>query len=192
MSVRVSRKLALDLAATGLLLIAAGLLVHDRLLPALAERARVDPGETLGDGFAFRDLVSGDTLRLVDDAASLVVVFRSTCPVCEETAPDWASLARLGADRVFAVGLDRDTTAIAWVEERLDGRFRAVTPIEPGRFLDRLRIEAVPTTLLFEGRTLTFARIGPLQPDDHARIRRAFPGPAARTRAPVPRLQPGR
>lgn len=168
------RSFVLDAATAALVLIAAVVVVHDRVLPALAERARLDPGERIGDALEFRGLATGDTVGLDVDAPSLIVVFRSTCPVCEETAPEWAALARLGADRVFAVGLDADTIATAWVESRIAGVVEAVKPLYPDRFLDRLRIRAVPTTLLFEGKRLALARVGPLQSDDHARIRRAF------------------
>lgn len=172
---RFSRHLVLDAATAGLVLVAGLAFVHDRILPALAERGRLDPGETADEPFRFRHLASGDSLGLADGKPSLVVVFKSTCPVCEETAPAWAALARLAPDRVFAVGLEPDEPAAAWVNEKLP-TVRAVRPLEPAAFLDRLRIRAVPTTLLFEGRRLSLARIGPLLPEDLARIRRALEG----------------
>lgn len=167
------RRFLLDAATAGLVAIALLTLVQDRLLPAFAERERLDPGDSVDRELRFRGLTSGDTVALSEHEPSLVVVFKSTCPVCEETAPDWAALGRLGADRVFAVGLEAEHSAAAWAQRKLAG-VEAVVPVDPGRFIDRLRIRAVPTTLLFEGRRLELARIGPLQPEDRARIRRAF------------------
>lgn len=186
MKLRMSRKIALDVATAGLVGIALVTLVHDRLVPALAERARIDPGDSLADDLVFRPLGGGDDVGIEAGESALVVVFRSSCPVCEETAPDWAALASAAPGRVLAVGLEADTAAAAWVARRLAG-VRAVVPADPARFLDRLRIRAVPTTLLFEDRRLALARIGPLQPQDLARIRRAFAGSAtevARSRQP--------
>ncbi|MGD8496276.1 MAG: hypothetical protein PVF05_08795 [Gemmatimonadales bacterium] len=185
MAVRFSRRLVLDVATASLVIMAGLALVHDRLLPALAERQRLDPGETVGEPFRFRQLASGDSLGLADGEPSLVVVFKSTCPVCEETAPAWAALARLAPDRVFAIGLEADEPAAAWVREKLPTA-RAVRPLEPASFIDLLRIRAVPTTLLFEGRRLSLARIGPLPPEDLARIRRALQGTRATELAAVP------
>lgn len=167
------RTTVLDLCTAGLVLVALTVLARDRVLPALADRARMDPGETASTEFRFRRLATGDTMGLDSVRPSLLVVFRSTCPVCEQTAPDWRALARLAPDRTFAIGLDADSVAAAWAKRRVPG-VAAVAPVEPTVFLDRLRIRAVPTTLLFEGRRLSLARVGPLRPEDHARIRRAF------------------
>lgn len=174
MAIRFSRSSVLDAATVILVAAASVLLVHDRVVPALAERARLDPGDR-ADGLQFRGLASGDTVGLVDDAPSLVVVFRSTCTICDETAPDWATLGRLAPGRLFPVGLEPEGTAADWADRKLAG-VEPVVPIDPDWFIDRLRIRAVPTTLLFEGRRLALARIGPLHPDDRARIRRAFEG----------------
>ena len=173
MNDRIVRRALLDVATAGLVVVALAAVVHDRVLPAIAERARIDPGDRLRDDLRFRPVGTGDTLSVTEDETSLVVVFRSTCPVCEETAPDWAALTRIAGHRVFAVGLEADSTAAAWVSSRVPG-VHAVVPLDPSRFLDRLRIRAVPTTLLFEGRRLALARVGPLQSQDRERIRRAF------------------
>jgi len=190
-ALRFTHSLLLDAATAGLVLVAGATLVHDRLLPALAERNRLDPGEQMVDELRFRRLGVGDTVGLADHEPSLVVVFKSTCPVCEETAPSWAALTRLAPRRVFPVGLEADSAAAAWVIEKLD-RVEAVRPLRPAAFLDRLRIRAVPTTLLFEGRKLALARIGPLPPEDIARIRGAFLGSRAAEPARYLSPQPGR
>lgn len=179
-----SRRFILDAATAGLVLVAVAMLVRDRLVPAIAERGRIDPGEIVEPPLRFQTLDRADTLGVPDGAPSLVVVFRSSCPVCEETAPDWEALARSLPGRVYAVGLEADTAAAAWVAARLAG-VRTVVPLEAGDFLDRLRIRAVPTTLLFEGRRLTLSRIGPLLPEDHARIDRALRAGRASWPAPA-------
>jgi thiol-disulfide isomerase/thioredoxin len=170
--IRISRNSLLDAATLALVTVAAVTLAHDRVLPALADRARLDPGDR-AESLLFRGVASGDTVGLVDGAPSLVVVFKSTCPVCEETAPDWAGLARLAPGRLFAVGLESEPAAADWAGRQLAG-VEPVVPVDPSWFIDRLRIRAVPTTLLFEGRRLALSRIGPLQPGDLSRIRRAF------------------
>ena len=186
MGIRISRSSMLDAATLALVAAAVGTLAHDRVLPALADRARLDPGDS-AENLRFRGIVSGDTVGLVDDAPSLVVVFRSTCPVCEETAPDWATLARLAPGRLFPVGLESEAAAADWTDRKLAG-VEPVVPLDPAWFIDRLRIRAVPTTLLFEGRRLALSRIGPLQPGDRAHIRRAFEGAPTEkiVRAPDP------
>lgn len=172
MGIRISRSSVLDAATVALVAVAGVTLVHDRVLPALADRARLDPGD-LAESLQFRGITSGDTVGLRDDAPSLVVVFRSTCPVCEETAPDWAALARLAPGRLFPVGLESEPAAAEWTGRKLAG-VEPVVPLDPAGFVDRLRIRAVPTTLLFEGRRLALSRIGPLQLEDRDVIRRAF------------------
>jgi thiol-disulfide isomerase/thioredoxin len=175
MTLRISRRVVLDAATAGLLIVAGLMLVHDRLMPALAERGRLDPGEHVDGDLRFRLVNTGDTVGLADHVPTLVVVFKSSCPVCEETAPSWAALARLAPNRVFPVGLESDDTAAAWVAQKL-APVEAVRPLATAAFIDRLRIRAVPTTLLFVGRKLVLARIGPLPPDDVARIRGALSG----------------
>lgn len=187
MGIRISRSTALDAATLVLVAVAVVTLAHDRVLPALADRARLDPGDR-AESLLFRDLASGDTVGLVEDLPSLVVVFQSTCPVCEETAPDWVELHRLASRRLFAVGLEAAASAADWAERQLPG-VELVVPLDPEWFTDRLRIRAVPTTLLFEGHRLVLSRVGPLQPDDHARIHRAFRGVGKSTTVFAPRLQ---
>ena len=188
MGIRISRSSMLDAATLALVAVAGVTLVHDRVLPALADRARLDPGDR-AESLQFRGIASGDTVGLVDDAPSLVVVFRSTCPVCEETAPDWAALARMAPGRLFPVGLESEPAAADWTDRKLAG-VEPVVPLDPTSFIDRLRIRAVPTTVLFEGRRLVLSRIGPLQPDDRALIRRALQ--ARTTELVVRALHPSR
>lgn len=174
MGTRITRGSVLDAATIALVVVAGAMLVHDRVLPALADRARLDPGDR-AETLRFREIASGDTVGLEDDAPSLVVVFRSTCPICEETAPDWAELARLAPGRLFPVGLEAESAAADWTGRKLSG-VEPVVPLDPAWFVDRLRIHAVPTTMLFDGRRLVLSRVGPLQLDDRARIHRAFQG----------------
>lgn len=171
----ISRSTLLDVATTGLVLVALVALVRDRVLPALEERARLDPGDRAGEIGWFRAIGDGDTMRIHEDGGTLLLVFRSTCPVCESSAPTWAGLARAAPERVLPVGLESDSSAGSWVAEHLPG-LDAVAPLDPTAFVDRLRIRAVPTTLLFEDGRLILSRIGPLQEDDQARIDRALRG----------------
>jgi len=171
-AIRLSRGALMDAATALLVLVAAGFVVNDRVVPALAERARIDPGDRV-EGLRLRGLASGDTVELTGDAPSLVVVFRSTCPACEATAPDWAALGRIAPGRLLAVGLEAEQVVEEWVRRELAG-VEPMIPIDPARFVDRLRIRAVPTTLLFDRGRLALARVGPLQPEDRTRIRRAF------------------
>ena len=173
MTRRRARTLVLDIATLGLVVVAAGTLVHDRLLPALAERDRLDPGDRVTSSLEFRPLGGGPAVDVAAAEPTLVVVFRSSCPICEETAPDWKELARLAPGRVLAVGLESDSAASAWVADHVPG-VRPVVPRDPAGFLDRLRIRAVPFTLLFENGRLAMARVGPLTPADRDRIRDAF------------------
>ena len=185
-----SRRFILDAATAGLVLVAGATVVRDRVLPAVAERGRVDPGDTVEPPLRLRTLGRGDTIDVPDGGPALVVVFRSSCPVCEDSAPDWAALARLLPDRVYAIGLEADTAAAAWVAANVPG-VRAAAPVKAAEFLDRLRIRAVPTTMLFEGRRLGLSRIGPLLPEDRARIDRALR--AGRAVGPAPaHLTPSR
>lgn len=179
----ISRSFILDAATVGLVVVAIATLARDRVMPAFAERGRIDAGEILDPPLRFRTLERADTLAFPGPASSLLVVFRSSCPVCEETAPDWATVARTRPERVYAVGLEADSAAAAWVTANVAG-IRTVVPLEVDEFLDRLRIRAVPTTMLFEGRRLTLSRIGPLLPDDLARIDRALR--AGRAARPAP------
>lgn len=172
---KISRSTLLDLATAGLVLAALGTLVQDRVLPALDERGRLDPGDRVGDTVRLRAIGQGDTVSVREEGTALLLVFRSTCPVCEETAPEWARLAAVAPDRVLAVGLESDSSAASWVAGRLPA-LRAVAPLDPADFVDRLRIRAVPTTVLVEDGRLVLSRIGSLRTDDRARIRRALRG----------------
>lgn len=172
---RISRSTLLDLATAGLVAVAAATLVHDRVLPLLEERGRLDPGDRAGEAARLRAVGTGDTVSIREDGPALLLVFRSTCPVCEETSPTWARLAATAPDRVYPIGLESDSAAAAWVADRLPD-LEAVAPLDPARFVDRLRIRAIPTTLLFEDGRMVFSRIGPLQADDRDRIRSALRG----------------
>ncbi|MDX1577053.1 MAG: hypothetical protein R3266_01155 [Gemmatimonadota bacterium] len=173
----ISRSALLDVATAGLVVAALATLVRDRVLPALEERARLDPGDRAGEIAWFRTIGGGDTVRIREEGGTLLLVFRSTCAVCESSAPTWAGLALAAPERVFPIGLEDDASATAWVAERLPvPGLAAAAPLDPAAFVDRLRIRAVPTTLLFEDGRLVLSRIGPLQADDKARIDRVLRG----------------
>ncbi|MGI9038430.1 MAG: TlpA family protein disulfide reductase [Gemmatimonadota bacterium] len=168
------RKEAVLNALTALVAVAAAfMLVNDRVLPALAERTNVSEGESVGDPLLLRGMDGADTIRIGADDTAVLVLFQSTCPVCERTAPDWAGLAAAAPGRLFAIGLEADADALEWRERELSG-VRLVSPFDRSAFLERFRIRAVPTTLLFVRGRLLMHRIGPLLPEDLARIGRAL------------------
>jgi thiol-disulfide isomerase/thioredoxin len=154
---------------------AAFMLVNDRVVPALAERAQVEEGESVGDPVLLRDFDTGDTVRIGPSDAAVLVLFQSTCPVCERTAPDWTELAAAAPGRLYAIGLEADSAALQWQQRQLPG-VRLVSPFDRSAFLERFRVRAVPTTLLLVRGRLSLHRIGPLLAEDIARIGRALGG----------------
>jgi hypothetical protein len=158
-------------------------LVNDRVRPMLAERARLDPGDAIEDPVLVRRIVPHDTVNLVGAEPKLLVVFQSTCDVCERVSPSWQDLAAANHTRPMALGLDADSVSIDWLSKHLPAA-EAVAAVDLSGLLDRFRIRAVPTTILLAEGRLQLSRLGPLRSDDIVRINRAFSGsPAA---APIP------
>lgn len=175
---RISRDALLNVATVTIALAAGTVFVNDRVRPAIAERARLDPGESLGEPLLLRKISTGDTISLGGSAPTLVIVFQSTCNVCERLAPVWQSVAQSVGARLLALGLESDSAAVVWLRRQVP-MADPVAALELSKFLDRFRIRAVPTTLLLAEGQLQLIRIGPLQSDDLIRIDQAFA--AART-----------
>lgn len=170
---RVSRDALLNVATVTIALAAATVFVNDRVRPAIAERARLDPGESLGEPLLLRRISTGDTLALSAEDPTLVLVFQSTCNVCERLAPVWQTVAQSVGARPLALGLESDSAAVAWLKEKVPAA-EPVAALDLSIILDRFRIRAVPTTLLLAEGRLQLARIGPLQSDDLIKIDQAF------------------
>lgn len=159
--------------ATALLLVvAAALLVRDRVLPAWRALQVTEVGEQVPGKLSLAALASGDTLTLDRLAPSLLLFFQSTCPACTRNLPAWRRLLaeRPEGLRPVAVGLERTETALAYAREELPGSL-AVRPVDRSRTLRLLDVEAVPTTQLVgaDGRLL-WSRSGVLTAEDVARL----------------------
>lgn len=156
-----------------LLVVAAGLLVRDRLLPAWRAHQVVAVGETAPDDLALVSLASRDTFRLDGLRPSLLLFFQSTCPACGRNLPAWHRLIRErpAGVRTVAVGLEAAGPALDYVREELP-RALGTRPAESGRTTRILGVEAVPTTLVLgaDGRVL-WRRSGVL---DDGEVRRAL------------------
>lgn len=139
----------LDLGTALMALSAVALVAEDRLLPAWRESRVVEPGERVPAELAVRALAAGDTLALAAAAPTLLLFYRSDCPACARALPAWRRLVDRGGGRLraLAVGLEEETAALAWVRAELP-RALGVRPVEPTRFLDRLGVRRVPTTVL--------------------------------------------
>lgn len=173
MSFRISRDALLNLLTGAIALIAVTVVVQDRVRPMLAERARLDPGDAVGTPVLLRRIARSDTVGVVGADPALLVVFQSTCDVCERVSPAWQDLAASAGFRPMALGLEADSVALAWLSEKLPAA-EAVAAIDLSAFLDRFRIRAVPTTILLADGHVQLNRLGPLQADDITRIERAF------------------
>lgn len=179
--------------ATALLLVAAaGLLVHDRLLPAWRARQVVEVGERVPEDLGLLTLAARDTLRLGRMRPSLILLFQSTCPACTRNLPAWRRLVeeRPAGVRSLAVGLEAEDDALRYVREELP-RALATRPLDTGRMTRILGVEAVPTTLIVAGDgRLTWRRTGVLGEADLQRAldraREAHPSDRS-AGAPVPR-----
>lgn len=97
------RKEAVLNALTALVAVAAAfMLVNDRVLPALAERANVGEGESVGDPLLLRGIDGADTIRIGSDDAAVLVLFQSPVPsanVPPPIGPDWLPRRRVACSR---------------------------------------------------------------------------------------------
>ncbi len=144
-----SRESLLNLVTVLALLLAVGLVIRDRILPALEERRVVDPGEAVPMGLRLQDMTTGDTVELASLAPVTSLAFLASCPSCERSAPAWReALQAPGGDasRFIAIAIREEPGTLGWLQRELPGT-RAFRPINAERFLERLRIEVVPTVL---------------------------------------------
>jgi hypothetical protein len=157
---------------------ALALLARERLVPWLAERSIVDPGDPVGAELALLDAASGRAIALGPDSARLVFVFRSTCEACERASPGWTRLAETSGVAAIAVGLEPAERAWRYARSRLPAA-RPAVPADPERFTRQLRIRTIPTTLVIDrlGR-LVERRVGPLEDRDVDRLGRLLARPS--------------
>jgi len=170
---RLSRDVLLNVVTVAIALAAVSAFVNDRVRPAIAEHARLDPGESLRRSHLLRSLTQADTLTLDGEDPALLIVFQSTCDVCERVAPVWRRISQSAGVRLLAMGLESDSSAVKWLAEQVPIA-EPVAVIDLSTFLDRFRIRAVPTTLLVADGRLQLIRTGLLQSDDLIRIDQIF------------------
>lgn len=166
---RSERALDIVIGLTAVLALSFG--VRERLVPWILERSVVDPGEAVGEAPVLIDAGTGDSLPLAGEAAHLLLVFRSTCPTCEQALPAWNRLARSSRWRTTAIGLETAGAAAAYASERIPAA-RVAVPRDPDRFTRRFRISVVPTTLVIDrGGRLVARHAGPPEEADLEALR---------------------
>ena len=87
MSRRRRLELALNVAVGLMTVLALYFLVRERVAPWIAERSVVDPGEALQQSPSLVDAETGDSILFRAGEATLLLVFRSTCPTCRQFSP---------------------------------------------------------------------------------------------------------
>ena len=165
------RQLALDILVGLMAIVALSFVVRERLVPWIAERSVVDPGEAVREAPALLDARTGDSLLFRQDAHNLLLVFRSTCPTCEQTAPAWTRLSTSAEWLTTAIGLEDPEGAASYARVHLPAA-RVAVPADIDRFTRRFRIGVVPTTLVIDrGGRLVARHAGPLEESDIETLR---------------------
>ncbi|MEM7352391.1 MAG: redoxin family protein [Acidobacteriota bacterium] len=120
-------------------------------------------------GFAATGLAGDETWLSFDDEhrESIVLVFTTTCPSCEENVRNWQKLYQRAGDRYrfAAIGID-DPDVVRAYAEKTAMPFRVFTPTQWRIFPKSHRIAAVPLTLVVarDGR-IKEAQVGILDDD---------------------------
>ncbi|MCK5488650.1 MAG: hypothetical protein KAI98_01605 [Gemmatimonadetes bacterium] len=172
MARRKRRELALDIVVGLTAIMALFFVVRERLVPWIAERSVVDPGETVKEAPVLIDAETGDSIPFRRDAHNLLLVFRSTCPTCERTAPAWNRLSTSEEWLTTAIGLEDPAGAVTYASVHLPAA-RIAVPRDIDRFTTRFRIGVVPTTLIIDRDGRLVARhAGPLEESDVEALRR--------------------
>jgi hypothetical protein len=164
--------LALDIVVGLTAVVALSFVVRERLVPWIAERSVVDPGEVIREAPALIDAETGDSLPFRQDTHNLLLVFRSTCPTCERTAPAWNVLSTSEEWLTTAIGLEDPGGAVTYASVHLPAA-RVAVPVDIDQFTRRFRIGVVPTTLVIDrGGRLVARHAGPLEESDVEALRR--------------------
>lgn len=158
---------------TGLAVLASlYLIATERVAPALRARTvRVVEGERLPRTFRFERVRTGlendegEVVEVPGRAATLLLVYDSTCPACYANLDAWRSILA-HADRSvvpLAVALERDRRAAAEYGRQNLANVPVTVPRDPRRFADAFGVDLIPyTALVHADGTLIFARSGSL------------------------------
>lgn len=141
----------LHMALVGLAVLSLFLINQNRKLqqPPPPRASQLEPGTELPP-LAVVDLENkGDTLQWAGtDRESLLLVFTTTCPACQENQKAWRSLYGQLEERVDIVGIslsDPDSTKAYLKTHELP--FPVVMPADSKTFTSAFEISAVPTTI---------------------------------------------
>jgi thiol-disulfide isomerase/thioredoxin len=148
------------------------LVTTERLIPAWDDRAVVRVGETVTNPVELHALGADSSITLPLGRPVMLSVYRSTCPACKRAVPGWLELADnlRGRAAVVAVALEDEESGLAYARREMPGA-DATRPASPSEFVDQFDIQAVPTTLLFDGSgRLVAHRTGPLEPAEIRRL----------------------
>ncbi len=178
-----SRKV-LEWAINGLtaaaLAAALGLVMGERVIPAVRASRFVDPGERIPRDLLLRDLSTGDTVALVDLAPATFLAFLSTCPACESAAPAWRSaLEQPGRGRLIAMAVGDEPDGLEWAARELPEGIAVLQPLSTPKLLSALRIRLVPTALAVGPAGTLLDRVEGVIGQDRARRLLALPSGGA-------------
>lgn len=170
---------------TGLvLLLAVGLLVHDRLLPELRRAREVEVGESVPEELGYHNLASDQPEGPVSRGPAVHLIFQSGCPACRRNLPRWEEiLSARPAVRSYAVGIEPPEPGLRYARRHLPTAI-PVRPFDEREYLGRLRVHAVPATLVVDGAgRLVWRGLGVLGPADVEEIlgHLSSPGPDSPT-----------
>lgn len=164
---RALRQWLLNGLTAGAVLAALAVVWTDRIAPAVSDDGAVAVGGEVASKMSLLRVPANEPVAPRDIATSLLVVFQSTCAVCDRVSPEWSKLAERAPGRVFAVGLEEDASAATWIRRVVPGAVH-VRPAVRSKFVESLGLRAVPTTILLDGGELALRHIGPLGPDEFA------------------------
>ena len=97
---------------------------------------------------------TSDTLAYADtDKDTLLLVFTSTCPACNENQPNWRTIYEQNKDayRIVGIGLE-DAETVAAYRETKDLPFPIVLPEDYPTFAKSYKLTGIPTTIQVDPR----------------------------------------
>ncbi|MFQ5890598.1 MAG: TlpA family protein disulfide reductase [Gemmatimonadota bacterium] len=145
-------EIALNAGTGAAVVAAAALLINDRLLPAWRARDEAGEGDPVPPGLMMARLDSSDSVSVAGSGPALLLVFQSTCGACERNLPAWRELLRRlpRGIRPFAVALEPADSGFAYAQAHMPSAV-PVRPADESRFVARLGLSVVPTTLVVDG-----------------------------------------
>lgn len=106
---------------------------------------------------------------------TLVILFRSTCPACERTAPQWRQIPSENDEsvKVLAVNAEGPSTALQWLARHRIVANEVLVPEDLQAMIADWKVSSVPLTVVINrsGR-VTWAQLGALDEATVATIRR--------------------